>query len=183
MTAGLGISSIYNGLRHVRGSELSHSPKSLYARFGKRMLDVSVVGICAPVAIPCVVALFFGTRIFAANSFGMETRIGRNGDGFQVLRSTTIGRGDWGGMADLPLLWNVLKGDLSLVGPRPMTRREAHAHCGLSYYHLRPGLIDPCIEGDTNALSPSAQAGKNAEYLINQSLFGDLLAIWKRCLR
>jgi len=171
----LGISGIYNGLKGKGGSELSHVPRSFYARYGKRVLDVSVVMLCAPVAVPCLGVML----AYAGKSLAFETRIGRNGDGFRVLHICR----DWGGFQDLPLLLNVLKGDLSLVGPRPMTGCEAKAHRGISYFHLRPGLIDPGAERSLFVRSPSVEANKNAEYLVNQSLFFDLLAIWKRCLR
>lgn len=176
-----GITGLYQGLTRKGASELSHIPKSFYARFGKRLLDVVVVTLCAPVALPCAALMLAGACLYAGKPIAVETRIGRNGDGFRVLRAPSSCR-DWGGLLDLPLLFNVLKGDLSLVGPRPMTGREAKAHRGISYYHLRPGLIDPCTDQDAIVRSPSAEANKNAEYLVNQSLFVDLLAIWKRCL-
>jgi exopolysaccharide production protein ExoY len=46
---------------------------------------------------------------------------------------------------ELPQLFNVLKGDMSVVGPRPMTddEIEGYAHCVLAYLACRPGITGP----------------------------------------
>jgi exopolysaccharide production protein ExoY len=41
---------------------------------------------------------------------------------------------------ELPQLWNVLKGDMSLIGPRPMMPHQRALYHGLAYYAMRPGV-------------------------------------------
>jgi lipopolysaccharide/colanic/teichoic acid biosynthesis glycosyltransferase len=41
---------------------------------------------------------------------------------------------------ELPQLWNVLIGDMALIGPRPMMPHQRALYHGLAYYAMRPGV-------------------------------------------
>ena len=50
----------------------------------------------------------------------------------RILRKSSID--------ELPQLWNVLRGEMSLVGPRPMMLDQLKLYDGSAYYRLRPGI-------------------------------------------
>jgi len=78
---------------------------------------------------------------------------------------------------ELPQLWNVLRGDMSLVGPRPMMLEQAQLYPGADYYHLRPGVTGLWQISDRNDSSFAARAGFDACYAAKLSLAGDLAII------
>ena len=67
-------------------------------------------------------------------------------------RVTVLGR--WlrkSSLDELPQLWNVVKGDMSLVGPRPMMVSQQRLYPGRDYYELRPGVTGLWQISDRNA--------------------------------
>lgn len=86
----------------------------------------------------------------------------------RFLRSTSLD--------ELPELWNVVKGDMSLVGPRPLlvkyldryTERQARRH------HVRPGLTGWAQVNGRNALSWEDRFDLDLWYVENQSLKLDI---------
>ncbi len=78
---------------------------------------------------------------------------------------------------ELPQLWNVLKGEMSLVGPRPclpsqqelIERRRA-----LGIYSLRPGITGLAQVEGIDMSDPKRLAEKDAEYLRKRTLRVDM---------
>jgi lipopolysaccharide/colanic/teichoic acid biosynthesis glycosyltransferase len=83
---------------------------------------------------------------------------------------------------ELPQLWNVFKGDMSLVGPRPMLPEQRALYPGRAYYRMRPGLTGPWQVSDRNAVSFAGRAEFDAAYAERMSLPTDLailiLTVW-----
>ena len=75
---------------------------------------------------------------------------------------------------ELPQLWNVLKGDMSLVGPRPMMAGQQVLYPGVAYYALRPGITGTWQISDRNETSFAARADFDAAYEETLSFMGDL---------
>ncbi|WP_245813552.1 sugar transferase [Roseovarius marisflavi] len=75
---------------------------------------------------------------------------------------------------ELPQLLNVLKGDMSLVGPRPMMVEQRAIYPGTAYFELRPGITGPWQVSDRNQSSFAQRAAFDRDYLMSLSLSGDL---------
>lgn len=103
------------------------------------------------------------------------TRLGR------LLRSTSLD--------ELPTLWNVLRGDMSLVGPRPLlmqyldryTPEQARRH------EVKPGITGWAQVNGRNALSWEEKFAHDVWYVDHQSLWLDLrilcMTAWKVLIR
>lgn len=87
------------------------------------------------------------------------------------LRSTSLD--------ELPTLWNIVRGDMSVIGPRPLlmqyldryTPEQARRH------EVRPGLTGLAQVNGRNAISWEEKFGYDVEYVDNHSLVGDIRII------
>lgn len=93
------------------------------------------------------------------------TRIGK------ILRMTSLD--------ELPQLWNILLGDMSLVGPRPMMVDQKSLYPGTAYYALRPGATGPWQISARNKSSFRERARYDETYLKQCSLSHDVQTILK----
>lgn len=75
---------------------------------------------------------------------------------------------------ELPQLWNVFKGDMSLVGPRPMMPEQQNLYPGRDYYDLRPGITGSWQVSDRNESSFAERATFDTAYNRKISLGEDI---------
>ena len=75
---------------------------------------------------------------------------------------------------EIPQLWNVLKGDMSIVGPRPMMPDQRVLYPGTAYYALRPGVTGLWQISARNDTSFADRAEYDARYFRTLSLRTDL---------
>ena len=75
---------------------------------------------------------------------------------------------------ELPQLWNVLLGDMSLVGPRPMMVNQQDLYPGTAYYALRPGITGYWQTAGRNRTTFEARAEYDDAYEADLSLVTDV---------
>ena len=78
---------------------------------------------------------------------------------------------------ELPQLWNVLCGDMSLVGPRPMLPEQQHLYPGTDYYTLRPGITGRWQVTSRNESSFSDRAAFDKSYNSDLTLWADIFLL------
>jgi lipopolysaccharide/colanic/teichoic acid biosynthesis glycosyltransferase len=145
-----------------------NSIAGFYARKGKRILDVTLSALLLLAFFPLLLLISIVAKISSPGSiFYLQDRVGQGGRVFKIIkfRSMVVGadrkgpgitctgdaRVTWIGrilrhlkLDELPQLWNVLKGDMSLVGPRPelpvyVASYNQRQRAVLS---VRPGITD-----------------------------------------
>jgi len=82
---------------------------------------------------------------------------------------------------ELPQLWNIFLGEMSLVGPRPMLpeQRQAYGETFAEIAQLRPGLTGLWQVSGRNETTFAARAALDYEYLQNWSLWLDVFILLK----
>lgn len=180
---------------------------SLYISFGKRLLDLAI-GILAfigllPVFV--VVALTVWGKLGRPILF-KQRRPGLYGHAFTLVkfRTMTNASDDQGSlltdterltrlgrllrsssMDELPELFNVLKGDMSIVGPRPLLMEylERYTPQQMRRHEVKPGITGWAQVNGRNAITWEDKFRLDVWYVDHQSLWLDLrilaLTIWK----
>lgn len=82
---------------------------------------------------------------------------------------------------ELPQLWNVLKGEMSLVGPRPVVDAELERYGNQVDYYLeaKPGVTGLWQVSGRNDVSYDTRVYLDAWYVKNWSLFSDIVILFK----
>jgi lipopolysaccharide/colanic/teichoic acid biosynthesis glycosyltransferase len=160
------------------------APLRGWERVAKRALDVAVATIVLGLFSPLLVAVALALRRRAGRSaLERHPRVGRMGRPFAMLRFSVAappaesGMLDRYGLSELPQLINVLRGEMSLVGPRPEEPERVHRY---SAWHRRRLLVAPGITGlaQVNGLrgfdSSDEKTRFDLQYIERQSLLFDL---------
>lgn len=169
-----------------------------YRGYGKRGLDIVIGGLGLLVAAPVLLAagvavwLTMGRPILFA-----QERAGRHGVPFRVWKLRTMSTspeaagdgmpdrdripaiGRWlrrSSIDELPQLWNVLRGEMSVVGPRPLLTRyaEYYARDELRRFSVRPGITGWAQVNGRNDLPWDARLELDVWYVEHCSLGLDL---------
>ena len=168
----------------------------------KRLLDfiAALLGLIA-LALPLLLLMALIRRRLGSPVFFRQTRPGLHGQPFEMVkfRTMTDTRGPDGALLpdaerltpfgrflrstsldELPELWNVLKGDMSLVGPRPLlmeylplySPEQARRHA------VRPGVTGWAQVNGRTAISWDEKFALDTWYVDHQSLLLDMKILW-----
>ncbi len=82
---------------------------------------------------------------------------------------------------ELPQLWNIFVGDMSIVGPRPPLAREVEQYNDRVQrrLYIKPGLTGPWQVGGRSDLSWDESVRLDLHYVENWSITGDLRIMWR----
>ncbi|WP_395348669.1 sugar transferase [Variovorax sp. UC122_21] len=168
----------------------------------KRIFDLITSAFALVVfAVPLGLLIWQVRRKLGSPVFFRQTRPGQSGQPFEMIkfRTMTDARGADGqllpdgerltpfgrflrssSLDELPELWNVLRGDMSLVGPRPLlmeylplySTKQARRH------EVRPGITGWAQVNGRNALGWEEKFELDVWYVDNQSLWLDLRILW-----
>jgi len=173
-----------------------------YATFFKRLFDVLASATGLLLLSPALLVLMvLVRRKLGRPAFFRQVRPGLHSRPFEMVkfRTMTDARGPNGqllpdaerltpfgrflrasSLDELPELWNVLKGDMSLVGPRPLlmeylplySPEQARRH------EVRPGVTGWAQVNGRNAIGWDEKFRLDVWYVENQSLWLDLRILW-----
>ncbi len=191
-------------------------------RAAKRTFDLlgAAIGLCLLALPMCVIAIWIRAQSSGRALF-LQERIGRDGRPFHIIKfRTMVADADLRGsrltigadpritpfgaflrrhkLDELPQLLNILKGDMSFVGPRPelpyylpfFFAEQRHV-----LFSVRPGVTDPAslalideagvlgavadpVAHYENVLLP-LKTSLRIEYVKNRTFWGDLVLIWR----
>ena len=168
----------------------------------KRALDIlgALIGLIVFSPILIVILLMIRRKMGSPVLFH-QTRPGMHGKTFQMIKFRTMrdaidtdGRpltdaerltklGQFlrsSSLDELPELWNVLKGDMSLVGPRPLLMEYLPLYSSeqARRHDVRPGVTGWAQVNGRNAISWDEKFALDVWYVDNRSLWLDLKIIW-----
>ena len=167
----------------------------------RRLRDILAAVLLLVALSPLLIALSLAVRICIGRPvIFLQQRPGRHGKLFTLLkfRTMTIGDGDDASrlegfgrllrrtsLDELPELWNVLRGDMSLVGPRPLlpeylalyNEQQARRH------EVRPGMTGWAQVNGRNSLTWPERFKMDVWYVDHQSMWLDLKIIGMTCIQ
>jgi lipopolysaccharide/colanic/teichoic acid biosynthesis glycosyltransferase len=168
--------------------------------FWKRLLDLSATICMLPIAVPVILATAAWLRMRKGRAFCSEIRCGQFGQTFLMYRLNSPRRAvelpldeflmQQFSLTELPQIVNVLRGHMSLVGPRPEGPEKVRHY---SDWHRQRLSVKPGISGlaqvhglrDQN--SSEDKTRYDLQYILQRSLFLDisllLQTLWTLALR
>ena len=179
----------------------------MYRKFFKRVFDfilsLMAILLLSPIILILIIA---GITNMGGNPFFTQERPGKDGKIFKLVKFKSMNnRRDENGellpdelrltaygkfirntsLDELPELINILKGDMAIVGPRPLLVRYLTRYNATQArrHEVRPGLTGLAQVNGRNAISWEKKFKYDVEYVDNVSLFLDTKIILKTVLK
>jgi len=171
----------------VRFSERSHVPLltlrkarlSPVERAVKAVLDRGLATVLLLGLSPALLLMVAWQRRHAGQSLLDRRRVlGARGASFDLLSFRSSAPFASNLLAKLPGLLNVLRGQLSLVGPRPLTEAETRTLPSMPLTTIQPGLTGPWRQG----ADPTEQATLDVYYVRSYSVWLDVAVLFERAM-
>jgi len=170
----------------------------------KRCIELAAIIVFAPIVVPVAFLVALYVRVVAGKGVLLrQQRVGRNGELFWMLKFRTMYPNAEEGLGptlarrydprvipacqwlrdtrldEIPNLWNVVKGQMSIVGPRPerpeLTARHAELIPGYARRHeIPPGITGLAQIHGSYHTDPAFKLGYDLQYLVNWSPVLDL---------
>jgi len=167
--------------------QLSRPGRNAAALVAKRAFDLVLGTLLSVASAPVLVPVALMLRHIKGQAFRWETRCGFHGKPFSMLR-LNVDRMASGAsrfermlrrtsLTELPQLWNVLRGDMSLVGPRPESRDRVCRYSEWQQQRLtvKPGMTGLAqVQGLREQHSSEDKTRFDLQYLLNCSVWTDL---------
>ncbi|MGV3029886.1 sugar transferase [Streptococcus suis] len=180
--------------------------KGLYEKFFKRLLDV-ILSLTAIILLSPII-LFVGILVYfklGSPVLFKQERPGKNEKIFKMYKFRTMtdekdekgellpdsvrltAFGKWlrsTSLDELPELFNILKGDMSIVGPRPLLAKylPLYSEEQARRHEVRPGLTGYAQANGRNSLSWHEKFSMDVEYVDNITFKGDVKIIFQTIL-
>lgn len=180
-----------------------HKPYGPYEKYFKRPIDL-LCGLAA-VLVFCwlyILLIILGFIFMRGNPFFTQERPGKNGKIFKLIKFRTMdNRRDKNGeylldevrlnkygrflrktsLDEIPEAFNIIKGDMSLIGPRPLlvqylplySEKQKHRH------DVRPGLSGYAQVNGRNSISWTHKFELDCEYVEKITFLGDLKILFQ----
>lgn len=176
----------------------------MYRYFFKRLIDIIVSAIAiiclSPILIVVTIWLYIANK--GAGAFFFQERPGLNNKIFKIIKfkSMTDEKDENGvllptekrvtkvgkiirktSLDELPQLFNVLKGDMSLIGPRPLVPRylELYSKEQIRRHEVRPGITGWAQVNGRNSITWTKKFELDVWYVDHLSFLLDIKILWK----